>query len=399
MAKKKNRYAGLTNDQVIAAAEGDVQYGPQLAQIRDLYTDAAKQRVSDINSARQTAQSSVAFSRAQRPTVKAVYARGSSQADKTAADVNAAFGKLGPNNPYSAEIAAEQGGMKNRIEEARIGALQELTNRATGAQAGKALAINQARASYRENKSTLDQKVSDLLGQRGSFIEGRLATLGNEAANRQNERANRQNKLDVAKVGAHAGDNKVITAAGAYQGKTPAWVKNHPQQAQALTDAWNKAHPAGGGSGGRTGGRTGGQVKDAGNFSDQVNAAMRFARGLKKDGSKADRHAVADILLSGQTIPTGGNQHDRIPKFGQLAASVALDMVYDRHLSRQNAAALHKRNVKVSDLNNVVSYTNWLPDEQRRQAQARAKARADARARRNRAGTVFGANPFTGAPM
>lgn len=197
MAKKKNKYAGLTNDQIIAAAEGDVQYSPLISQIRDLYTDAARQRISDISSAKQTAQSSVAFSRAQRPTVKAVYKRGSSQADKTAADVNAAFGKLGPNNPYSAEIAAEQGGMKNRIEEARIGALQDLTNRATGAQAGKALAINQARASYRDSKSKLDQKLSDVLGQRGSFIQGRLATLGNEAASREN-------KIKIANIGAGA---------------------------------------------------------------------------------------------------------------------------------------------------------------------------------------------------
>jgi hypothetical protein len=204
MAKKKK--PRLSNDQVIATAEGDVQYGPQITQIRDLYTDAAHQRVSDINSAKQSAQSAVAFAHAQRPTVKAVYRRGGQQADRTAADVNAAFGKLGADNPYGAQIAAEQGGARNRINESRIQALQELTERATGAKAGMALAINQARASYRQNKGTLDQKLSDLLGQRGTFIAGRMASLANE-------QANRRNKIDVANIGADARTNVAKTNA------------------------------------------------------------------------------------------------------------------------------------------------------------------------------------------
>src|SRR3954470_14440395 len=133
------------NDLTIAQAEQDVRYGPQVAQIRDLYGEAARQRVSDIRAAKQTARSATAFARAQRPTVKNVYKTGRNVVEANAADVATAFGKLGiAAEPYGPVTTREMAGAKNRINESRIGALNELTERAASAQAGKALAINQA---------------------------------------------------------------------------------------------------------------------------------------------------------------------------------------------------------------------------------------------------------------
>jgi hypothetical protein len=360
MAKKKNRYAGLTNDQIIAKAEGDVQFGPQLSQIRDLYTEAAKQKLSDIGSAKQTAASTIAFANQNRPTVKTVYARGASQADKTAADVNAAFGKLGANNPYSAEIAAEQGGMRNRIEEARIGALQNLTDAAVGAKAGRGLAINQARAAYRESKSTLDQKLSDLLGQRGSYIAGRLATLGNQAADRAN-------KVKVAKIGAGAGMNKPITS-GAFAGMTPADVnKLSDAQRQAKIDAYNKGK--GGGSDGRA------KLPERTKFSDAVNKAMTYAQHGFDQGFT--RQQVATTLRQGSPIPKGGGQ--ATPSFGALVVTAANDMIYDGHISRQTAKLLHQNGIKVGDIQNAMAASDFQAHglrEPHKQAEWQAKMRA-----------------------
>jgi hypothetical protein len=60
---RRNRRTRNNNDLTIAQAEGDVRYGPQVTQIRDLYTQAAEQRVSDINAAKQNARSARSRSR------------------------------------------------------------------------------------------------------------------------------------------------------------------------------------------------------------------------------------------------------------------------------------------------------------------------------------------------
>jgi hypothetical protein len=240
MAKKNraNPYAGMTADQIIAATDADVRYGGQLTQIKDLYRQAAKQKKSDIGAAKETAASTIAYANAQRPTIKDVYRRGVQQANKTSEGVNAVLTRsLGADSPYAAEIAAETGGSKNRINEAKIGALTDLTNRATGAVAGRAAAINQARAAYGENKRTLGTKLSDLLGEKGAYKAGRLATLYADAADRA---------VDVADRAAAGERANTVIQSGPLASKTQQWVKNHPQQAQGLVDAWNKAHPAGG---------------------------------------------------------------------------------------------------------------------------------------------------------
>jgi hypothetical protein len=378
MAKKKNPYAGLTADQIIAASEGDVRYGPQISQIRDLYRQAAKQKKSDIGAARETAASAIAYANAQRPTVKNVYARGVEQANKTATGINAVLTRsLGADSPYAAEIAAETGGSKNRINEAKIGALTDLTNRATGAAAGRALAINQARAAYGENKRTLGTKLTDLLGEKGAYVAGRYATLGAEAADRK-------------AAGNRA--NTVITS-GALAGRTQNWAKNHPQQAQDLVDKWNAAHPAGG-KGGAGGDRTAGQIKDAGTFADQVKAAQRWVRKIHTNPAlsappqkgvpgvhaarpagpfygktaKQIRQMIGDELLAGST-PTGkteeGTYEPGHPGFGQLALGIALDQHFDKHISRGYTKALHKRKIKVADLNGVTPYSEWQSKQQR----------------------------------
>jgi hypothetical protein len=339
MAKKNktNPYAGMTADQIIAATDADVRYGGQLTQIKDLYRQAAKQKKSDIGAARETAASTIAYANAQRPTIKDVYRRGAQQADKTSAGVNAVLTRsLGADSPYAAEIAAETGGSKNRINEAKIGALTDLTNRATGAVAGRAAAINQARAAYRENKTTLGTKLSDLLGEKGAYVAGRLATLGADAADAAaaNERAN------------------TVIASGALTGKTQNWVKNHPQQAADLVDKYNKAHPPGGVKKPTTKG-----TDRALKFSDAVNRAAPYAqKGFDQGFNRKD---VQNALVQGHVLETG-EKGQPTPAFGSLAAQAAADIVYDGHISRYTANALHKYGYKVKDIQNAISSTDFV---------------------------------------
>jgi hypothetical protein len=375
MAKRNRRRN--SNDLTIAQAEGDVRYGPQVSQIRDLYQQAATQKVSDINAAKQNARSAIAFARAARPEVNAIYKRGGNVERVAAADVANAFTPLGAGaDPFRAAAARETQGAKTRMEEARTAARQELVDRATASKAGQGFAINQARQEYGSSKGTLDQKLQDILGQRGSYISGRLGTLANQRA-AENLKLRLANMDDQTKREIAAANNQARANEGAANRKAKAQQeKNRP------------------GSGG------GGQSpKQRGDFADEVNAALSLARRMRVTNTKEDRAQTARDLLKGAVTPTDGDPNkDAYPKFGQLALSVALDQLYDRHVSRQNAAALHTRGIKVSDIPNVTSYTTWVPQEQQRQTQEATRRRREAAARRRRAGTVFGQNPF-GPPL
>jgi hypothetical protein len=92
-------------------------------------------------------------------------------------------------------------------------------------------------------------------------------------------------------------------------------------------------------------------------------SALRCSKRGRSSGRTPRRPSARrsrDKLLRGQTIPTDGDANDLIPKFGQLAASIALDQLIDRHISRPNTKALHQRELSVADLNNVTSFTDWL---------------------------------------
>jgi hypothetical protein len=363
MARRKRRGAINANDRTIAEAEADLRVGPQISQIRDLYDQAARQKVSDIRAAQQGAQSAIAFANAQRPTVKTTYKTGQNVANAAAADVETAFGKLGAAaDPYRAVTSREQGGARNRINEARIGALQELTERATGAKAGMALAINQARSDYALNRQQLNQKLSDLLGQRGTTIAGRLATLSNQ-------RAERAAKIRTAKIGAGATTEAAKIRAQA-QKESAERTASKGERATAL---------------------------QRGTFSDEVGAAMSRIRQLLKDNPGVKRPQLATTLLKGQQIPKGGDPNAQIKQVSQLAASIALDQVLDKHVSQQNAQRLHQRGLKVADIADVRTRSEWLPGAQAQQRRQAAKRRREAAARRRRQGTVFGTSPFGGA--
>jgi hypothetical protein len=354
MAKRNRGRRGINPiDLTIAKGENDVTYGPQIAQIGQLYRDAAEQRAGDITAAKQNARGTIQYAKQARPEVKGVFRQGAGAVRAAQGDVNTAVHTLGGATPLLAGVLArEQGGARSRIAEARTGALQELIDRAQSARAGQALAVTQARGDYQKSKSTLDQKLSDLLGQSRSAMAARLGTL-------YNERADRGLKRDIAAAGQTGKDSEVFSS-GAFAGRTHAWVRNHPKQAQGLVDKYNAmTHPPKTGKG-KSGG--GGQTaKQRGDFSDAVGAAMQQARAfVGPDSSKAERETVADKLLRGQLIPTGGDANDQIPKFGQLAASIALDQLIDRHISRPNTKALHQRELSVADLNNVTSFTDWL---------------------------------------
>jgi hypothetical protein len=340
MAKKKTKkdpYAGMTADEIIASTGADLQYDPQISQIYDLFKQNARQRQSDISSAKQTAQSTIAYANAQRPTIRNIYARGGEQAASNATAVTRALGNMAPDNPYAREIAAELGGTKSRINEARVGALTGLTNEVVGAKAGRAAAINAARASFRENKGTLSQKLLDIKGAKGKYLANTLATLGEKAADRT--------------AAAERADQPY--SSGAFTGKTPSWVKSHPQKAQELKDAWNKlTHPGPGGPSSTAKGKD-----RALTFSDAVNRAASYAQKGFDQGYK--RSDVTNALIQGHVLETG-EKGQPTPSFSTLAVKAAADMVFDGHISRPTAQALHQYGYKVKDIEHAISASDFF---------------------------------------
>jgi hypothetical protein len=383
MAKRKKN--GLNaNDLTIAQAVAGEKYDPQISQIKGLYGQAGKQLASDITAAKAGAKSAVVYSKSARPTVKSDYKDATKTVNQDAADTLAAFGTIGQAaDIFRAAAAREHNDYKSRIATDKVGALQELTDRATSAQAGRAFAVNKARQDYKDTTGTLGQQLVALRGAKGNSMAAQLGTL-------MEQRADRAVKVKTAKISAGAGDNKVITS-GAFQGMTNAEVRAlTPKAKQQKVDAFNATQGKG-----KTGNRR--TVKEQTGLNSGYSSATSWAARLRaqlakppKQGgqgldpnSKASRHAVAQILLQGR-LPS--KQGQGIPKQDQLPLTLALDTVYDGHISRNNAQRLHDLGYKVDDLNNAATATQYERKHPRKP-------------KRPQAPNVFNTNPFTGAPL
>lgn len=373
MAKRNRRKN--SNDLTIARAEGDVRFGPQVSQIRDLYQQAAGQKVSDISAAKQNARSAIAFARAARPEVNAIYRRGGNVAEAAAADVANAFTPLGAGaDPFRAVAAREAQGAKTRMEEARTAARQELVDRATSAKAGQGFAVNQARQEYRSSKRTLGQKLEDVLGQRGSYIAGRLGTLANQ-------RAAENLKLRLASMGDQT--TRDVAAAKIQADKEAAAIKAKDKA---------KDKDKGGGGGGRA------TAQQRTSLSNEFNRALRFAQDYANDpkgGTPHERRAAArDALLRGsQGGKDAQGEYPGTPHFGQLPLTLALDMAIDRHVSRAHAQRLHGLGFKVGDVSGARTFQQWLKTPEGR-AWQRAQNEPTRKPPRKPVSNVFTTSPF-----
>jgi hypothetical protein len=383
MAKRNNRRSRNNNDLTIAQAEGNVRYGPQVTQVRDLYTQAAEQKVSDINAAKQNAASAIAFARGSRPEVNAIYKRGGNVAKTAAAEVANAFAPLSAGaDPFRAAAARESQGAKTRMAEAASAARQELVDRATAAKSGQGFAVNQAQQTYASSAKKLGQKLQDVLGERGSYISGRLGTLANQ-------RAAEQLKLNLAKMD-DATKRDIADAAN----RTRADEGAANRKARADEGAANrkaKADSKGGGGGTRP---TGTQRTTLSNdFAKALRYAQDYANNPKGGTPHERRAAARDALLRG--APAGKDSkgaYPGTPSFGQLPLTLALDMAFDKHISRAHGARLHGLGYKVADLSGARSYVQWLgtPEGQAWQrAQNRPKSKPG-----KPVNNVFTASPF-----
>lgn len=351
MAKTKSKRTTTTtsipkgvnaNDLSIVLANLGLKYDPQVSQINTLNRQAQGQFASDIESAKAQAASTVNYAKAARPQTKAIYEQANAQTAAEASDVAKAFENAGPAaDVFRAATAREQGQQRGRLAGAGAAAQTGLTNRITGALAGRQAGYMQAQADLGKTKDTLATQLSDVLKARGNDLTAMLGSLRNERIDRQTKTRTEETK---------------VKDTGAFAGMTVGEInKLSAAERAALVDKYNadKTKPKAGEKGDR---RT---ANERQTLSDVFNEARDTALKLK-NANKFDRATAADKLLHG-TVPSEAGRkagEQGIKKAGQLAASLALDMAYDGRISKQNAARLHKLGYKVDDLIGAKSYTS-----------------------------------------
>lgn len=337
---KKTSTGTNPQDLVVASALADEKYGPQIAAVKDLYGQAKEQYKSDIDAATASAAAAQLNAKRATPGMRAIYGESGRSLATTGGEVDTSLAGIGPAaDIFKASIARERGTAANRVSSARAGALSDLLTRGVQAEGGKQLALGQARKTYGKTADTLSTKLTDIAGQRGSSIAAALGDL-------RTKRAERVTRKTIAREGIQSRED--IAAAN----RTAA-------NQRAAAKAKQGGKKAAGGSGGSR--ATNVQI---GGLSDNFQKALRYAKGYATN--QRPRSQAADDLLRGRDIPKGGDPSQRVPSFGQLTTSVALDMAYDGHVSQQNAKRLHKLGFDVADISGALSYEDWLKGRQGR---------------------------------
>jgi hypothetical protein len=336
-----------------ARALVDLEYGPQFNQIRDLFGQAETQYRNDRVGARETAKAVQAEAKASRPVVKDIYRDARKDLKSSNSFVDKAIATLdvpqtGLTGLLSQATQRERGTARTQNVAERRAALNDLVQRASSAEAGKALGYTVARQNLRSTNKDLTQRLVDLTGQSQAKMTALLADMRADRADVRAKAKEAQGKVDAA-----AG--KTITS-GVFRGLTQGELDG--MTAKEKQD-WIKAHDTTMGTKGRPKSNRRTAVQQTA-LSNEVQKALSVAHTYAPHNT---RPQLANTLLAGAPAskdPKTGEVDPGIPSFGQLAATLALDMAYDGHISRANARRLHRLGYRVKDIAGAVSYADYM---------------------------------------
>lgn len=340
---RKRRSGVRAQDELTARSEGTVRFGGEHSTLKALMGDAAQNYASDLSAADAAAKSAIHFARKAEPKVRSIFDEARATANTAQQDVQTAFGNVGAGaDPFRAATARETALGTQRVAQASAGALSDLQQRQLEAAAGGQYARTAATTKYRDDLESLKTKLSDLGDREGAYVVSRMGAL-------QQSRAGRKAQTRVQRLAA----------------------RNRSEQSDIDFQRKVELEKV------KAGLRDGGGSKGLGGAKPASRTEMRdfqadLAKGLsyatrQHSGGRRRPDAASDLVegVEGQSPATGPKGEkipavSAIPSLGdQLAASVALDMAYDKHISRANARALHKRGLRVEDLAGVTSYGNW----------------------------------------
>lgn len=326
----------------------DLEYGPQAAQIRDLWGQTRKQYLNDLSAARQTERAIKTAAAAAEPKLRTIYSTARDDLGESNSFVDQALATMargedtGLSKLIGQQMARERGAARNANTAARTGALTELTNRASAATAGRAASYRTAKDTLLGQRKDLTQRLADLTGQSGAKMTALLSDM--------------EAQRSAANAKARETTGKRLTS-GPYRGLTQGEVD--AMTPEELRDFERKNNPdkaAKAKSNRRT-------VEAQQGLSDRVAHALSVAQTYS---GKYTRGQLAQTLLKGQvptktTDKTGAETTvPGLPRVDQFVLSLALDMAYDKHVSRANARRLHKLGYNVADIEGAVSFGDWL---------------------------------------
>lgn len=337
-----------------AALQSLVRFGPQLDALDQLTRDARSTYRGTVSAAEGSAAASTAAIKDARPGVAKIY----DQAGLKQAGLNDTLmsgdlaGLSGPGTDLiKAEGATEAHLAATHMNEAKVQALQELTNRGLQAQAGRASAVRQARATLAGDLGDIAKARLSLSGQAGAFESATLGDLLETRATRRFTASQKEKDREAAAKNNRA-DNRTSranTRDRIQAQKEAAAAKGNP----TLPNGVKRATPG-----------------QHGTARDTVELALTQAKRLQSSGRS--RSEIGQLLIQGrspQTIDDGKGGKVPVPgvsKVGQLYASVALDILYSGRVSKKNRKLLNARGLTVKGM----GFKGPMTAEERKKAAA-----------------------------
>lgn len=328
MAKKRGR--GRRSFRSIAEANAELRYAPEASALQALLGQAHQDYRTDVRSANALARTTIQGARGSRPLLKQIYHQAARGVKVAQRDIDTAFNQAGvtPDNAFKLASDAEGTAYRQRMTAEAANARRETVRNVRDAQLGRFFALGAAKDQYNQSRSQLNQRATDLLGERQTFVLSELGRMQDAAANRRNQR-----KVALIQQGIDPKTGKPIPGGKADKG--------------------GEFAPA--------------SRSDRKLFSTALARALDLAPDYAK--TNISRSAAAKELRAG--VAASGKGRSRDPGFraipDQLAVQVALDMAYRGSVSAGTRRALLQRGFRPDQLGGGVRF---IHNRKRRQTES-----------------------------
>jgi hypothetical protein len=354
MAKRKpSRWASQ------AAQEAIVRFGPEESGLRELQNTIQQTLATDISAAHGAGTNIINSIDQAAPAIRQVYDQAGLDQAGIASGLRQDTAGLGDvARTVKGAIAVEGARAANNIVGQRTAALTDLSQRRVAARAGENWQVQKARSTFATDLAKVLQRKIDLAREKGAF------TAQTEGDLTQAQR-DRDLKVKLENAGNQQSERNSLRTAG-IDPNTGKPIKNGP------LDPSSPRYKSKGGSG-----------KDKATKASLSAARDAVQKGLAAlgtlDPDKTARHDTAPLLVTGhkgQPIydrvkgPTGATKQQPrltragtplvtpdIPSVGQWA-TIAADVYYDGHVSRENQVKLNRAGYSVKDLG-LPTYGEW----------------------------------------
>jgi hypothetical protein len=347
MAKKKTRARGarFADD---AALQAIVRYEPEESGLKALAQQARADYGVSVRQAQTTGDLTLQAAREAIPSVANIYDRAGLDQAKTASLVSPELAAL--SGPGAATLqrggALEVAQQLGNLRAAKAAALEDLNTRAVAARQGQQYGILNARQKFSADMAKILGQSQSLQRQKGAFTASTINSLLQSSLERQlsarnNARTTRTQAANSKRAQTQQERNSLRSSGiDPDTGKPIPGGKLDPKAPGKKPKLQTPAQH--------------GAVKD------QVSSIQSWIRQNRAD--YGSRHEMANDLVTG--VPASTIKVDSkgkplpapvrdpgVPKAPSvLAASIALDLEFDGHVSRRNIAELHKRRLSLNQL-------------------------------------------------